>query len=97
VSQDAVESTVQDHTVPVRLILKWVFWIWGLVGLMISLGQYSSASQSASIGVGTSAYLMVGILLWIGGMILFGIAALLEERPVNRRSAAFYEGAAPSS
>jgi len=63
-----------------RTILKWVFWIWGGVGLIISLVNYSSASQSASIGVGTSAYLMVGILLWIGGMVLFAIAALFAER-----------------
>jgi hypothetical protein len=48
----------------------------------MSLAQYASASQAPGIGVGTSAYLMVGILLWIGGTILFGIATLLEERPI---------------
>ena len=41
----------------------------GGVGLVISLVSYNNASQSASIGVGTSAYLMVGLLLWIGSMI----------------------------
>ena len=63
-----------------RTILIWIFGIWGVVGLIISLVNYSFALQATSIGVGTSAYLMVGILLWIGGMILFGIAALLAER-----------------
>ena len=64
-----------------RTILIWTFGIWGGVGLIISLMSYNSASQSTSIGVGTSAYLMVGLLLWIGGMILFGVAALLTQRP----------------
>jgi len=43
---------------------------------------------SGSIGVGTSAYLAATSLIWIGGMVLFGIGALLArmdfdgERPL---------------
>jgi len=80
-SENLPEQTLPVDVVSGRIILIWVFWIWGGVGLIISLVSYSSASQAASIGVGTSAYLMVGILLWIGGMILFGVAALLTRRP----------------
>jgi hypothetical protein len=65
----------------VRTVLVWTFGVWGVVGLIFSLVSYSSAMQATSIGVGTSAYLMVGLLLWIGGMILFGVAALLTQRP----------------
>ncbi len=43
-----------------RTILIWIFGIWGVVGLIISLVNYSFALQATSIGVGTSAYLMVG-------------------------------------
>jgi hypothetical protein len=80
-SENQPEQTLPVDVVSGRTILIWVFGIWGGVGLIISLASYSNASQSASIGVGTSAYLMVGLLLWIGGMILFGMAALLAERP----------------
>ena len=79
-SENQPEQTLPVDVVSGRTILIWVFWIWGAVGLIISLVSYNSASQAASIGVGTSAYLMEGILLWIGGMILFGIAALLAHR-----------------
>ena len=46
---------------------------------------------TGSIGVGTSAYLAATSLIWIGGMMLFGIGALLShnafegERPAEPR------------
>ncbi|MGY3117909.1 hypothetical protein ACVWXQ_001846 [Bradyrhizobium sp. S3.14.4] len=44
---------------------------------------------TGSIGVGTSSYLTATCLVWIGGMVLFGIGALLShndfdgERPIE--------------
>ena len=34
--------------------------------------------SSPSVGVGTSAYVTMGLTLWIGGMVLLGLAALLS-------------------
>lgn len=57
-----------------RAVLMLFFWIWGLLGLLINGGEV--LSLHGDIGVGTSAYLLVGEMLWIGGMIFFGLAAL---------------------
>ena len=62
-----------------------LFWIWGLVGLVANSANF--LAQTGSIGVGTSAYLTVGMLYWIGGMVLFGVGALLT-RPVTQTNRA---------
>jgi hypothetical protein len=51
-----------------------LFWIWGIFGLLINTVNFLAAT--GAVGVGTSAYLTVGMLYWIGGMMLFGIGAL---------------------
>ena len=67
-------------------ILTVLFWIWGSLGLLFHAG--SLFGLTGSIGVGTSAYLTASCLVWIGGMVLFGIGGLLAhtdfdgERPV---------------
>lgn len=58
-------------------VLTVFFWIWGILGLIINTGNFLSAT--GSVGVGTSAYLTVGMLYWIGGMILFGVGALIPS------------------
>jgi hypothetical protein len=64
-----------------------IFWLWGVGGLIVNGMNF--IALSGSVGVGTSAYLMVGVLLWIGGMLLFGIGALIVpadhdfKRPSN--------------
>jgi hypothetical protein len=79
-SDPALKAT-DDKYLSGRAIFTVFFGIWGAVGFIINLANFGFASLSASIGVGTSAYLMAGILLWIGGMVLFGIAALLTPPP----------------
>ena len=78
-NQTELRKPVDD--ISVRTILVWIFGVWGVVGLIFSLVNYSSAMQATSIGVGTTAYLMVGLLLWIGGMVLFGVGALIAKVP----------------
>jgi hypothetical protein len=69
-----------------RGLLTVLFWFWGGVGLLFNAG--SLMGLTGSIGVGTSAYLAATALIWIGGMVLFGIGALLAhndfdgERPL---------------
>lgn len=54
-----------------------LFWIWGVVGLIYNTGTLMGLT--GSVGVGTSAYLTATALIWIGGMVLFGIGALLSN------------------
>ena len=59
-----------------------IFWIWGILGLLIN--GMSWLSLTGNVGVGTSAYHSTGILLWIGGMVLFGFGAVMSA--TNGRS-----------
>jgi hypothetical protein len=62
-------------------VCEAVFWIWGFGGLLICGLNYHSLS--GSVGVGTSTYMALGFLYWLGGTVLFGIGALLAnvQRP----------------
>jgi hypothetical protein len=57
-----------------RLILMIAFWAWGAIGLLIVLLDFGSLPSD--VGVGTSAYMIVVEMIWIGGMLLFGVGAL---------------------
>jgi hypothetical protein len=69
-----------------RGLLTVLFWFWGGVGLLFNAG--SLMGLTGSIGVGTSTYLAATALIWIGGMVLFGVGAMLShndfdgERPL---------------
>jgi hypothetical protein len=69
-----------------RAFCSILFWLWGLVGLFFNAGLLMGLT--GSVGIGTSAYLTATSLTWIGGMLLFGIGALLShsefdgERPL---------------
>ena len=69
-----------------RGFLSVIFWLWGAVGLVFNAGAL--LGLTGSIGVGTSAYLAATSLIWIGGMVLFGLGAVLShsdfegERPL---------------
>lgn len=52
-----------------------LFWLWGVAGFIIVTILFMS--MPASVGVGTSAYVSTCILYWMGGMILFGLAAIV--------------------
>lgn len=60
-----------------RAFLTVLFWIWGAGGLFYN--GVSLLLQQGAVGVGTSAYLTATALVWIGGMLLFGIGALLAN------------------
>lgn len=57
------------------------------MGLLFNAGIL--AGLTGNVGVGTSAYLTATCVVWIGGMVLFGIGALLAhtdfdgERPIE--------------
>jgi hypothetical protein len=70
-------ALIEGKSAGARTFLAALFWIWGLLGLLINAGGF--LSLGASIGVGTSAYMAAGSLFWIGGMVLFGIGALISS------------------
>uniref|UniRef100_E6VMM1 Transmembrane protein n=1 Tax=Rhodopseudomonas palustris (strain DX-1) TaxID=652103 RepID=E6VMM1_RHOPX len=59
-----------------RGIMTVLFAIWGLGGFILVGG--SIVSLSGSVGIGTSGYITMGCMFWIGGMIFFGLAGLLS-------------------
>jgi hypothetical protein len=59
-----------------RGICSALFWIWGLGGL--ALIGFEFLSIPSGVGVGTSSYIAAQSVYWLGGMILFGLGALLD-------------------
>ncbi len=64
-----------------------LFWTWGGLGLLFSAGSLFGLTEN--VGIGTSASVTATCLVWIGGMFLFGMGAMLShsdfdgERPVS--------------
>ncbi len=59
----------------VRGVLMALFWLWGVFGLIGNL-----LSLNSQIGIAA----LSSQLLWIGGMLLFGLGALLLRPPRPR-------------
>jgi hypothetical protein len=55
-----------------------IFWIWGIGGLVYIGAEF--ASMSGSIGVGASSYVCAQCVYWLGGLVLFGLGALLDTQ-----------------
>ena len=59
--------------------LVTLFWLWGTFGFLVNVGLYIDA-VGKSVGISTSAYMSATMLLWIGGMVLFGLGAVIGPR-----------------
>lgn len=55
-----------------------LFHVWGWFGFVIGVFSVLGTMFMPSVGVGTSAYVTMGLTFWIGGMVLLGLAALLS-------------------
>jgi hypothetical protein len=55
-----------------------IFWIWGLGGLVLIGSEF--ASIPSGVGVGTSSYIAAQSVYWLGGMVLFGLGALIDTQ-----------------
>ena len=53
-----------------------VFWLWGLGGLLWIAAEF--ARMPPGVGVGTSAFVTAECVYWLGGLVLFGIGALIN-------------------
>src|SRR5690349_17136038 len=64
-----------------RGFLTVLFWLWGGFGLLSNL--FFLVSLGPSVGVGSSSFLSATSLVWIGGMVLFGLGALLANNSLD--------------
>jgi len=69
---------LRTRTAAGRSFLGLLFWLWGGLGLLFN--TVSLMGLGTSVGVGSSAYLSATSLVWIGGMLLFGLGGLLANR-----------------
>jgi hypothetical protein len=60
--------------------MKVMFVIWGGLGLLGNIVSTIELFAANSVGVGTSAYVSAMALIWIGGMVFFGLGALLFKK-----------------
>jgi hypothetical protein len=63
-------------------VMKIMFVICGGLGLLINIFNFMSmfGSASSGIGVGTSSFASAMALVWIGGMLFFGLGSLVFRR-----------------
>lgn len=67
----------------VRSFLTVCFWLWGVFYGVNVLNGLVTAEGLSSLGVGTSAAMTMRIGFWLGGLVLFGVGALLA--PVKQK------------
>ena len=58
--------------------MKFMFVIWGSLGLLANIVTFLSLFASNSVV--TSAYVSGMALIWIGGMVFFGLGGLLFKK-----------------
>ena len=69
-----VSATIESARTGFQNFATLCFWLWGGFGLLLHIGTF--LGLSGSITVGTSTYITASLLLWIGGMIFFGLLGL---------------------
>jgi hypothetical protein len=60
---------------------KFMFYVWGIIGLLLNLLATLALLAPSSVGVGTSAYTSALTLIWIGGMVFFAAAHMMRASP----------------
>jgi hypothetical protein len=68
-----------------RFLLGLLFWIWGLGGFAVVIVDLTDllSKLKDGVGVGSSSFLAAIAVVWIGGMVFFGIGALLAGPNFN--------------
>ena len=69
----------------VRFLMGSLFWIWGLAGFALVLIQLTEMMSKLKecVGAGSSSFLAVLAVVWIGGMVFFGLGALVAGSNFN--------------
>jgi hypothetical protein len=66
-------------------LLGLLFWIWGFGGftlVIVDMVELMSKLKEG-VGVGSSSFLAAIAVVWIGGMVLFGMGALITGSKFN--------------
>jgi len=68
-------------------LFQFLFWVWGFFGGLY-VGLYTiqivlRVEGGVGVGIGSSGYLSALSLVWIGGMIFFGLGSILIARPLD--------------
>lgn len=69
---------LDQRTSGARTFLAGLFWLWGLGGMLI-IGAEFAVLFTGSVGIGTSGYVTAHCVFWLGGLVFFGIGALLTQ------------------
>ena len=80
---DGYETVAVIESTNEKGALVVLFWLWGLAGFLIC--ALLIFAMLGDVGVGTSADVTAMLLFWIGGMIFFGLGALLPRNRSNFR------------
>jgi hypothetical protein len=69
----------------IRFLLALLFWIWGICGFALVAIQASEVfgKLKDGVGVGSSSFLAAIAVVWIGGMVFFGLGALIAASNFN--------------
>jgi hypothetical protein len=69
----------------VRFLMSMLFWIWGLAGFGLIFMQLAEmmSKLKEGVGVGSSSFLAASAVVWIGGMVFFGLGALIAGSNFN--------------
>jgi uncharacterized membrane protein YhaH (DUF805 family) len=70
---------INSRTSGARFLLAMLFWLWGIVGFVLILldAAETMSKLQTGVGVGQSSFLAALAVVWIGGMIFFGLGSLL--------------------
>jgi hypothetical protein len=76
---------IDGSTGGIRLLMGALFWIWGLGGFALVLTDLSElfGKLREGVGVGSSSFLAAIGVVWIGGMVFFGLGALIASANFN--------------
>src|SRR3954449_11697731 len=70
---------INQRTRGMRFVLAMLFWLWGIAGFAVIIFDAADTMSKlqTGVGVGQSSFLAALAVVWIGGMVFFGIGALL--------------------
>jgi hypothetical protein len=69
----------------IRFLLGLLFWVWGLGGFALVIVDMLElmSKLKEGVGVGSSSFLAAIAVVWIGGMVFFGMGALIAGSKFN--------------
>jgi hypothetical protein len=66
----------------VRSSLAVLFWVWAIIGFFlvtVDIVNLMTRRGAEGVGVGSSAYVIMEVAYWTGGMVMFGLGGLMAR------------------